>query len=322
MRKANVSPVGTFLRQNLVLLGIAALVTVTAVAEPKFLGSANLNNILRQLGPLPFAALGMTFVIIGGFIDLSIVGIISLSGVVTMGLIDPLGQVGALIAGILFGALLGYINGLVLTSCGAMTQAEVLFITYGMSSVYTAIALIYTGSETMRITRSSRPYTLFTALGSWNVGIVPVVLIVFLAVLIFMHLFLTKTIWGRAIALMGGNKDAAALAGFHVERTMRLAYTINGMMAAMASIALLSRVTTATAGSGSGYETNAILCVVVGGTTLKGGKGSVLRTMFGVVLITLLGNCMNMLNLSTYIQTVMRGAVLVTAIWLDNRRQL
>ena len=121
---------------------------------------------------------------------------------------------------------------------------------------------------------------------------------------------------------MGGNKDAAYLSGFNMKSTMRLAYAINGMMSAMASIALLSRVTTATATSGTGYETNAILCVVVGGTTLKGGKGSVLRTMLGVVLITLLGNCMNMLNLSTYMQTVMRGAVLVVAIWLDNRKEL
>lgn len=311
-----------FFKQNLVLCGIVVLIIITAILEPKFLGAANLNNVLRQLGPLPFAALGMTFVIIGGFIDLSIVGIISLVGVVTIGLIDPLGQVGALIVGIALGGFLGWLNGFVLTTCGAMTQAEVLFITYGMSSVYIALGLIYTQSETLRIARSFRPYTIFTTLGSANIGIIPVVLILFVLVLFLMHFFHRKTIWGRAISLMGGNKDAAYLVGFNVKKTMRLVYTINGIMAALASIALLSRVTTATATSGMGYETNAILCVVVGGTTLKGGKGSVLRTMLGVVLITLLGNCMNMLNLSTYMQTVMRGAVLVVAIWLDNRREL
>ena len=99
-------------------------------------------------------------------------------------------------------------------------------------------------------------------------------------------------------------------------------YSINGLFAAMGAIALVSRVTTATATCGTGYETNAILCVVVGGTSLKGGKGSVLRTMLGVILITLLGNCMNLLGLSTYMQSIMRGAVLVIAIWLDNRREL
>ena len=311
MTKTKTNSFFEFLKQNLVLCGIVVLIIATAVAEPKFLGASNLNNVLRQLGPLPFAALGMTFVIIGGFIDLSIVGIISLVGVITIGLVDPLGQVGALLAGILLGAFLGWLNGFVLTTCGAMTQAEVLFITYGMSSIYTALALIYTGSETLRISRSSRSISIFTTLGSANIGIIPVILIVFVIVLLLMHFFHRKTIWGRAIALMGGNKDAAYLSGFNMKSTMRLA-----------SIALLSRVTTATATSGTGYETNAILCVVVGGTTLKGGKGSVLRTMLGVVLITLLGNCMNMLNLSTYMQTVMRGAVLVVAIWLDNRKEL
>lgn len=322
MTKTKQNPALEFFKQNLVLCGIVVLIVVTAMAEPKFLGAANLSNVLGQLGPLPFAALGMTFVIIGGFIDLSIVGTISLVGVVTVGLIDPLGQVGALLAGILLGAFLGWLNGLVLTSSGAMTQAEVLFITYGMSSIYTALGLFYTKSETLRLAARSKSYSIFTTLGSKSIGIIPIALILFIAILVLMHLFHKKTIWGRAIALMGGNKDAAYLVGFNVKRTMRLAYTINGLMAGLASIALFSRVTTATAASGTGYETNAILCVVVGGTTLKGGKGSVLRTMLGVVLITLLGNCMNMLKLSTYMQTVMRGAVLVIAIWLDNRREL
>ena len=132
----------------------------------------NLNNVLRQLGPLPFAALGMTFVIIAGFIDLSIVGIISLVGVITVGLIDPLGQGGALLVGILLGAFLGWLNGLVLTTCGAMTQAEVLFITYGMSSIYMALALIYTQSETLRLAKSEKSYSIFTTLGSKNLGII------------------------------------------------------------------------------------------------------------------------------------------------------
>lgn len=321
MTKKQANPVVKFLQQNLVLIGIVALIIVTAIMNPKFLGAANLTNVLRQLGALPFVALGMTFVITGGFIDLSVVGIISLSAVATVAMIDPLGQVGAIIFGIVLGGLMGYLNGTILTSCGAMTQAEVLFITYGMSTVYQAIGLLFTNAETLRLARSTKPITIFTTLSS-TVWIVPVVLIVFVVLLVVMHLFLNKTLAGRSVSLMGGNKDAAYLCGFNVKRTMRMVYTINGLMSALAAIALVSRVTTATATCGTGYETDAILCVVVGGTTLKGGKGSVLRTMLGVVLITLLGNCMNMLGLSTYMQTVMRGAVLVIAIWLDNRREL
>ena len=311
-----------FIKNNLVLMAIVVLVVVTAIVQPKFLSAANLTNVMRQLWPLPFIALGMTFVIIGGFIDLSVVGMISLSGVVTVALIDPLGQVGAILCGILLGAMMGYLNGTILTACGAMIQAEVLFITFGMSSIYTAIALLLTNAETLRIARCIKPYTIFAALGSGTVGIVPIVLIVFAVILTIMHLFYKKTLAGRNISLMGGNKEAAFLTGCNVKRSMRLVYTISGIMSAMGAISLVSRVTTATATSGTGYETNAILCVVVGGTTLKGGKGSVLRTMLGVALVVLLGNCMNMLGLSTYMQTVMRGAVLVIAIWLDNRKEL
>ncbi|OPZ67430.1 MAG: Ribose transport system permease protein RbsC [Firmicutes bacterium ADurb.Bin467] len=316
------SPV-SFIRQNLVLVGIVALVVVTSIVQPKFLGATNLTNVMRQLWPLPFVALGMTFVIIGGFIDLSVVGIISLCSVITMYMINPLGQVGAMLLGILAGAVLGYLNGFILTTFGAQIQAEVLFITYGMSSIYMAVGLLFTNAETMRIERSLKPYGIFTELGSGTIfGIIPTVLVVFLALLVLMHLFHTRTLVGRSISLMGGNREAAFLSGFNVKNGMRLVYTISGIMSAMGAISLVARTTIASATIGVGYETTAILCVVVGGTTLKGGKGSVLRTMFGVVLITLLGNCMNMLNLSTYMQTVMRGAVLVVAIWLDNRREL
>jgi len=321
MKKKTMNPAVKFLQENLVLIGIVILMIVTAIINPTFVSAANLTNVMRQLGPLPFVALGMTFVIIGGFIDLSVVGTMSLTAVVMVSLVDPLGQVGAILVGLLLGAALGYLNGSVLTGCGAMTQAEVLFITYGLSSVYQAIGLLFTNAETLRLMRSTKPVTIFTTLSS-TLGIVPIIVIVFIVLLLVMHIFLTKTLAGRSVTLLGGNKDAAYLCGFNVKQTMRMIYSINGLFAAMAALALVSRVTTATATCGTGYETDAILCVVVGGTSLKGGKGSVLRTMLGVVLITLLGNCMNLLGLSTYMQSVMRGAVLVIAIWLDNRREL
>ena len=323
MKKKTANPAVKFLQENLVSIGIILLMVVTAVINPTFISASNLTNVLRQLGALPFVALGMTFVIIGGFIDLSVPGILSLTAVVAVTLVDPLGQVGAIVVALLLGAALGYLNGFVLTSSGAMTQAEVLFITYGMSSVFMAIGLLFTNAETLRLMRSTKPITIFETLSS-TVGIVPVIVIVivFVVLLVVMHIFLNKTLAGRSVTLLGGNKDAAYLCGFNTKRAMRMIYSINGLFAAMGAIALVSRVTTATATCGTGYETNAILCVVVGGTSLKGGKGSVLRTMLGVILITLLGNCMNLLGLSTYMQSIMRGAVLVIAIWLDNRREL
>lgn len=309
-----------FAMQNLVLLGILVLCIVTVFVEPAFLSKANMNNILRQFGSLSFVALGMTYVIIGGFIDLSVVGIVSLVGVVTLSLVDPLGQVGALICGLVLGVFLGLLNGCVLVGFGAMTQAEVLFITYGMSSIYGAAALIYTGSETAHLSRCANPTDIFTFIGTGKIGPIPFTAVLFVICLIVLHLFHRKTIWGRQISLMGGNKAAATLCGYNMKKTMILTYAICGLMTSIGSIALLSRVTTASPTSGAGYETNAIMSVVVGGTALAGGSGSGLRTVLGVFLIIILSNCMNMLGLSTYMQTIMKGLVLVVAIWLDNRK--
>ncbi|MEN6634967.1 MAG: ABC transporter permease [Clostridiaceae bacterium] len=310
-----------FLLNYLVLVAIVILVIITIIVEPKFLSGENLTNIMRQFGPLSFVSLGMTFVIIGGFIDLSVAGIISLVAVVTVSLIDPLGQVPALILGIGLGAFLGFLNSMVLISAGALTQAEALFITYGMSAVYSAIALIYTGGSTQHMSWLQTSQSVFTAIGSGTVGIVSVSFLIFLVSLGALWVFHNKTYNGRAISYTGGNKVAAELSGIPIKRSVVLIYTICGLMSAIGAMVLFSRITTAAPIIGKNYETNAILSVVVGGTTLKGGKGSVLRTVLGVLLITLMSNCMNLLGVSSYLQVVLKGAILVVAIWLDNRKE-
>lgn len=305
-------------RGNLVLLAILVLVLVTAVVEPNFLSAGNLTNIMRQFGPLSFVSLGMTFVIIGGFLDLSVAGIISLVAVVTVSLIEPLGQVGALVVGLALGAVLGFVNSRLILSCGALTQAEALFITFGMSSVYSALALLYTGGATRHMSSMEGSLSIFTAIGSGTVGFVSVSFVLFIVCMLALFVVQSKTVMGRQISLMGGNREAAELSGVPVPRCLSAIFTISGLTAAIGSVVLFSRVTTASPLLGNGYETNAILAVVVGGTSMAGGKGSVLRTMVGVLLVTLLSNCMNLLGISTYMQSVMKGAILMAAIWLDN----
>ncbi|PKM40147.1 MAG: hypothetical protein CVV04_07715 [Firmicutes bacterium HGW-Firmicutes-9] len=310
-----------FMLNYLVLVAIVLLVIITIMVEPKFLSGENLTNIMRQFGPLSFVSLGMTFVIIGGFIDLSVAGIISLVAVVTVSLIDPLGQVYALIIGIALGAFLGFLNSMVLISAGALTQAEALFITFGMSAVYSALALIYTDGSTQHMSWLEGNQSIFNSIGSGMVGILSVSFLIFLVSLGALWIFHNKTYSGRAISYTGGNKVAAELSGIPIKRSVILIYTICGLMSAIGAVVLFSRITTAAPIIGKGYETNAILSVVVGGTTLKGGKGSVLRTVLGVLLITLMSNCMNLLGVSSYMQVVLKGAILVVAIWLDNRKE-
>jgi ribose transport system permease protein len=309
-----------FLRESLVLIMIAALAAITAAVEPRFLLPANMINIMRQFGPLIMVSLGVTFVIIGGLIDLSVAGIINLVAVVTISLIQPLGQVQALFIGLAIGIVCGALNAALILSSGALAQAEALFLTFGMSTVYSAIALLYSRGSTMHFWDISSSKALFEAIGGGNVGPLSVSFVIFLACVGMLWIFQEKTVEGRFIRLIGGNKIAARLAGVSVGRSIVVIYTVCGFMTAVGAIVLFSRITTAAPVIGFGYETNAILAVVVGGTTLQGGKGSVLRTVTGVLLVTLMSNCLDLLNVSTYLQVAVKGAILVFAIWLDNRK--
>jgi len=311
----------TFFREYLVMVAIIILVVLTTIVQPRFISVQNIYNILSQLGSLSVVALGMTFVIICGYIDLSVAGIINLVAMVTITLIDPLGQVMAFSVGLGLGVVLGGVNGLLIVSSGATMQSEGLFLTFGMSTFYGALALIISGGATHQMRWIEADYSLFTTIGSGSVGILPVAVIIFIGCLFVMHFFLSKTYIGRSISLCGGNKMTAWLAGIPVKRTIILVFAVSGLMAALGAIILFSRITHAAPVLGVNYEINAILAVVVGGTTLKGGKGSVLRTVMGIVLVVLLSNCMNLLGVSTYMQTIMSGLVLVLAIWLDNRKE-
>lgn len=308
------------IKDNLVLCTILALALITAVVEPKFLSLRNLGNIMNQFGPLSFVSLGMTIAIIGGYIDLSVAGIVSFCAVFTLSAIDAVGQVGALFAGLFAGALLGFVNSVVMISCGALTQAKAVFMSYALSSVYSAGALLYTGGSTQHMSHLVSSVSLFKAIGSGKIGFIPVSFILFMVIMIFLDVLLVRTQAGREICLTGGNITAAHLAGVSTKRSVSLIYILSGVLASFGSMVLFSRTTSASPLMGANYETNAILAVVVGGTSLSGGKGSVIRTMMGVMLVTVLSNCMNLLGISTYLQTVCKGAVLIIAIWLDRRR--
>ena len=312
----------SLLQDYLVLVMIAALVVITAAVEPKFLLRANLVNIERQFGPLIMVSMGMTFVIIGGFIDLSVAGTINLVAVVTISLIQPLGQVPALLIGLAIGLVCGALNSVLILSSGALTQAEALFLTFGMSTVFSALALLYSHGSTMHFWDIEASKSVFETIGGGNLGPLSVSFLIFLSCLALLWVFQEKTVEGRFIRLTGGNKTAARLAGVNVSRAIVLIYTLCGFMTGVGAIVLFSRITTAAPVIGAGYETNAILAVVVGGTTLLGGKGSVARTVMGVLLVILMSNCLDLLNVSTYLQVAVKGAILVLAIWLDNRKRV
>lgn len=310
-----------FLKNNPIWVAIIVLVVGTSFVEPKFLTGANFENIVRQFGTLIFAALGMTFVIMAGFLDLSIGGIISLVAVVTVTLIDPIGQGPAILVGISVGLVCGLINSALILTSGALTQAESLFITFGMSLVYGAVGLMYVQGVTQFLTYSKTDISLFELINSGGIGFLSTSAILFLVCLAVLYVIERRTYAGRAIVLTGGNKVAARLAGIPITKSIVIIYAISGLMAAMGAVVLVSRVTLADPTMGTPYTLQAILAVVVGGTALIGGRGSVLWTVVGTLLLILLNNCLNLLGVSSYVQFMLRGLILILAIWLDTAKQ-
>ena len=315
------SKVVDFLLKYLVLFLILGLVTATAIIEPRFLSPQNLTNLMRQFGPLSFVALGMTFIIVGGFIDLSVPGMISIIAMITLSMVDVIGEIPALLLGLALGIALGTINGTLLVTVGANTQAKVLFITFGLSQIYRSLALTYTGGFPMNwgtLFEHPMPVTRFISSGMW--GPLSVSFWMFLFFMVVLLIFGLKTPLGRMISYIGGNLTAAELAGIPTKRVIVFIYALGGFMVAVGSIVLFSRVSVTVPTVGTFFERDAIMAVVVGGTSLLGGRGNVLRTFMGVSLVILMSNCMNLLGVQTHMQEVVRGTVLVLAIWLDHRR--
>jgi len=236
-------------------------------------------------------------------------------------LIDKVGQGPAILIGISVGLICGLINSALIITSGALTQAESLFITFGMSLVYGAVALMYVQGVTQFLTYSTTDISIFNAINSGGIGFLSVSAVLFLACLAVLYVIERRTYLGRAVVLTGGNKVAARLAGIPITRTIVFIYAVSGVMSAIGAVVLVSRVTLADPTMGTPYTTQAILAVVVGGTALMGGRGSVLWTVVGTLLLILLNNCLNLLGVSTYIQFVLRGVILILAIWLDRVKQ-
>lgn len=309
------------IKNNPIIIAILALLIVTYIVEPNLVSMQNLRNIISQLGPLALMSLATTLVLICGFRDLSAPGIINLSAYITMMLIEPCGQVASIILGLGFGAVIGWINSKIILSSGATKPSETLFITYGLQAVYNSIALIIGGAINIQMVNISRNTSIYHAIGVGRVGIFTVPSIIFLVAMFLLHIFYSKTYWGRAISLTGGNRIAATIAGVPTKKTITLVFTFSGVMCALVGIVLFSRIERVQYGIGTGYDFQSLLSVVIGGTSMRGGQGSIAKTFVGVLFITLLSNCLDLLGVNTYLKSAVTGVILIIALWLDTRKQ-
>lgn len=306
-----------FLTDYLIVIGILALAAYTAIVQPAFLSQSNLLSFVRQFVPLAFVALGMTLIIISGYIDLSVAGLFSLMGIVSAMLMNQIGEVAALPASMLIGAGCGAITASILVLCGARDDSDALFLTYGMQMAFGAVAMMANGGNMVALEHEG-PFA--DLIGNGTLLGIPFMLILFIIAVAILHFFMKKTPYGRSIHIAGGNPLAANLCGIRISRIIFLVFALTGALTALGAYIQTCRVGLSLPVGGRNYETYAILSVTVGGTSLAGGKGSVLRTVLGVAVYTLLTNSLNILGVDPNMQFVWKGVIMIAAIWIDSRR--
>jgi ribose transport system permease protein len=283
------------------VLAFVVLVIVAALTSDAFLTEANFTNLLRQMVTTGLLSLGMLVVILTGGIDLSVGSIVALTGIMAAGLAADLPVPLAMAVAVVVGVACGSANGALI----ARFRLAPFVVTLGALTTIRGLAFVY--SETP-VTPTEVG---FLSLGTNNIGPVPIAAIVMLAAFALVWVFLTRTPAGRALIAIGGNREAVRLAGIGVSRHLLLAYAISGFCAGLAGVILASRVGIAQPSVGVGFELNAIAACVIGGASLAGGRGSVLGTLGGVVLLALIDNLLTLYNVQSYWQQVLKGLIIV-----------
>ena len=312
----------SFLARFAPLIFLLLLMAIFAIMEPRFLSSVNLFNVMRQVSIVGLLAIGMTFVILTAGIDLSIGSLLAFAGLVAAavakgGMQDrftvgdeaigygwPLAALAAIIVGLIGGYLQGF----------SITRLKVppFVVTLGGMSVFRGAALLFAAGGPISGFQPD-----FAWWGQGKVLSVPVPVIIFLFCALIAHIVLRYTRYGRRIYAVGGNPEAARLAGLNVTGIICSVYIIMGFFAGLGAFVLAARLNSAEAVAGTGYELTVIASVVIGGTSLFGGAGSIFGTVIGTILIGVLLNGLVLMNVSSYIQQIIIGVIIVLAVAFD-----
>ena len=290
------------------LLGLIGICIVLGILSDRFLTISNLTNVARQVSINAILASGMTLVIITGGIDLSVGSLVAFTGcsaLLAMGL--PGSDFIGIFTGLLAGAAAGFLSG-ILVSYGRVPP---FIATLAMLIMARGTALAMTSGQP--IVRSG----LYLVLGEGFLGPIPVPIFIMVLVLLAGHFILSQTPMGSSIYAIGGNEEAARLSGIKINRIKVMVYVSSGLCSAIAGIVLAARLSSAQPNTGVGFELDAIAAVVLGGTSLMGGKGGIWGTLIGAFIIGVLNNGFNLLNVSPYYQLIAKGAIIIIAVLVD-----
>ncbi len=295
------------------ILTLAVICVALSLARPGFLTVPNLINLVRQISINGILAVGVTFVLLTGGVDLSLGSLVALTGVVAASVAHP-GQAHWIVpalAGVLAGAVCGALNGFVV----ARGRVAPFIATLGMMTVARGLALVL--SDGRPVSNLSRE---FTWIGSGDVAGIPIPVLVLCLVALASSVFLRNFKLGRYVYAIGGNENAARASGVRVAGVKMFAYVVCGALAGLAGVVLAARITTGQPNAGIGYELDAIAAAVIGGTSLSGGSGGVGGTVLGALLMGLINNGLDLLNVPSYYQQIVKGLIIVGAVWIDRRR--
>lgn len=305
MKKINAVASKNTLKKYVIVLVLIAMWAIMFAVEPSFRSWTNAMNIFRQVSIKGIIALGMTFVILLGCIDLTVGSVVAVAGVIAGSIlvVHPTMVIPAILAAVAVSSLFDLLCGFFIAKLNVPPFIATL------AGMTTARGIAYVYSNGM-------PYILksdqFKQIGT---GYVPI--IIFLALAVIMHIILSKTKFGRHIYAVGGNAAAAAASGVKVARIKMIVYAISGALTGVAGIVLASRTNSGQPAVGVGYETDVIAAVAIGGTSMNGGVGTIFGTCIGMLIIGTLQNGMNLLGVSSYWQDVVKGVIIIGAVCFD-----
>lgn len=296
----------SFFQKYYLVITFLLMFVVSCLLSPKFLTPLNLLNILTQNATTAILSYGMLFVIVTGGIDLSVGSFLALSVCLTAGLLNQNWPIAAVC---LFVVLVMAVGGAIAGGLIAFGKIEPFIATLAMQQVVRGIAYIYQVGSVAVINNQT-----FLTNFAGNLGPIPIAIIYAVIIGIIMHILLKNTTFGRKTYAIGGSKEAAKLVGVSVNKMLISIYVLSAILAGIAGIIMAARLRVGTALVGDGLELDAIASVVIGGAAFTGGRGTVMNTVLGVLILGIIGNIMNLMGVATYPQMMIKGAIIVAAV--------
>ncbi|OBQ92508.1 ABC transporter permease [Mesorhizobium sp. M4A.F.Ca.ET.050.02.1.1] len=306
---------GEVIRQFSIVLVFFLIVAFFAFANQYFMTWPNWLNLVRQSSINGILAIGVTFVILTKGIDLSVGSVMAIAGMIAASLVTETNEhfvLLGILAGLAVGAGLGLVNGVLV----AAVKVPPFVVTLGMLSVARGLTLIFSDGRPIPNLSDA-----FKWIGSGQIIHIPVPIIILFVVFLGGWTALNYTTFGRYVYAVGGNEKAARTSGISTKVVVGATYAISGLLAGLAGLVLTARTTAALPQAGIGYELDAIAAVVIGGTSLAGGRGSLLGTLIGALIIGTINNGMDLMGVSSYYQQVLKGTIIVVAVIADQFRK-